>query len=484
MRLRVLSTDRRVLNMRLRMPFRFGITTVSALPHLFVRVLLEIDGRRVRGNAADHLPNKWLTKDPATSLADDVSDMLKVITAACDIAVAGGRHESVYELWERMYLAHAAWAGGWGYPPLLAAFGPSLVERAILDAFCRDQAITFPTALRENRLGIRLGRIHDELSGAEPADLLPASPLREIVVRHTVGLLDPITDADIPPGERLRDGLPQSLEAAIHAYGLTHFKVKLWGDLPRDRERLRQVGSVLRRLCGNRVGLTLDGNENFKSAEEYRAFWSEVSADPNLAGLLAGLLFVEQPIHRDSALGSETRQVFARWPDRPPTIIDESDATLASLPQALDIGYAGTSHKNCKGVIKGIANACLLEHRRRSAAASRFILSAEDLSNVAPVALLEDLSVIANLGISHTERNGHHYFRGLSHLPADLQEMLLASHGDLFRRHADGFVTPRIEAGAMRVGSVVDHGMGLAFDFDPSRFTPVGDWTYASLELD
>ena len=35
-------------------------------------------------------------------------------------------------------------------------------------------------------------------------------------------------------------------------------------------------------------------------------------------------------------------------------------ATLDSLPTALALGYVGTSHKNCKGIVKGIANACLL----------------------------------------------------------------------------------------------------------------------------
>jgi hypothetical protein len=53
--LRVLGTDLHVVNMRLRMPFRYGIVTVTALPHLFVRAEIEIDGDRHVGVSADHL---------------------------------------------------------------------------------------------------------------------------------------------------------------------------------------------------------------------------------------------------------------------------------------------------------------------------------------------------------------------------------------------------------------------------------------------
>ena len=65
--------------------------------------------------------------------------------------------------------------------------------------------------------------------------------------------------------------------------------------------------------------------------------------------------------------------------------------------------------------------------------------------------------------------------------PADVQQATLAAHPDLYRRHADGYVTTRIERGTMDIGSVVDEAFGVGFDFDPSRFTPIDQWTYASL---
>lgn len=481
MAIKVLSTDLHIVNMRLRMPFRFGITTLTVVPHLFVRALVEIDGQAQHGIAADFLPNKWFTKDPNTTFEQDIAEMLKIIGMACDIAKSSGKQPSVFDFWEHLHLAHDAWAGGWGYPPLLAAFGPSLVERAVIDAYCRQQQTPFSQVLRENRLGIRLGRIHDELAGAEPRDLLPDAPLRSIVVRHTVGLADPLTDSDITDADRVSDGLPQSLEACIHAYGLTHFKIKLWGDVQRDQERVRRVSEVLSRLCGTNYACTLDGNENFKAVEPLREFWEGLTRDPALSDFLKHLIFVEQPLHRSVALSEDVAREFTAWKDRPPTIIDESDATTASARQALSLGYVGTSHKNCKGVIKGIANGCLLEHRRRTDRSRSYIQSAEDLTNIGPVALMQDLCVLANLGIPHAERNGQHYFKGLSMFPADVQEAALRAHPDVYRRHADGFVTSRIESGAMRIDSVIDDAFGVAMELDPAQFIAADQWTYASL---
>ena len=59
-------------------------------------------------------------------------------------------------------------------------------------------------------------------------------------------------------------------------------------------------------------------------------------------------------------------------------------------------------------------------------------MSGEDLANVGPVALLNDLTVMSSLGINHVERNGHHYFAGLSVYPKDLQEKICLAHPDLY----------------------------------------------------
>jgi hypothetical protein len=468
-KLQIHDYDGHVLNVRARMPFRFGISTMTFAPHLFLRVDLSIDGQRVQGVAADHLPPKWFTKNPQTSYKDDVADMLRVIRHAGEAAKEIPPTGSPFGLWKELYARQAAWIEQEKLPPLLGFFGVTLVERAMLDAFCRATKTPFGSALRSNTLGIE----------GMPIELLPAEPLRSVISRHTVGLTDPITVGDIPDAERVDDGLPQSLDQCIRAYGLTHFKIKLCGDVAKDLHRLRRLAEVIGQESPD-YAFTLDGNENFHGIEPFRALWDSLTADSALQGFLRKLIFVEQPLHRDVALGEPVKRAMLAWRDRPPIIIDESDATLGSLSTALECGYIGTSHKNCKGIFKGIQSACRIAELRRTRPEGNWILSGEDLSNIGPVSLPQDLAVMANLGITHVERNGQHYFRGLSFLPADLQQTVLKHHGDVYRLHERGFPTLDIRGGKIAVGSVVDAPFGMDFVFDPSRFTPLENWSFES----
>src|SRR5437868_6023967 len=61
---RVRDFQLHVLDMRTRMPFRYGIASMTALPHLFVRLEVEVGGRAQVGLASEGLPPKWFTKDP------------------------------------------------------------------------------------------------------------------------------------------------------------------------------------------------------------------------------------------------------------------------------------------------------------------------------------------------------------------------------------------------------------------------------------
>jgi len=170
------------------------------------------------------------------------------------------------------------------------------------------------------------------------------------------------------------------------------------------------------------------------------------------------------------------------WAERPPMIIDESDGEISTARKALAMGYGGTSHKNCKGIFKGLANACLIEHRRRTDPSRAWLLSGEDLSNVGPIALPQDLAAVATFGLTHCERNGHHYFKGLSLFPESVQSAVLAAHPDLFHRHPGGFVAVNAKGGQIRIDSVVDAPFGSAAKIDPTIFTPVAEWSSDSLD--
>jgi hypothetical protein len=415
------------------------------------------------GYSADNLPPKWFTKDPGQPYEDEKREMLDVIRHACRVAVEAGERGSVFELWRDVYEGQKAWATEAGYPPLLWNFGVSLVERCLIDAWCRAAGMPFHEAVRSGALG------------GVKMDFLPAEPLRELTVRHTVGLTDPLTDEEIPGGEGLCDGLPQSLLASIRAYGLNHFKIKLSGDVNRDGARLRRLAELLGTEC-TAYAYTLDGNENFQSLDSLQSLWEPLVFEavgcrymnPHLFGFVASVIFVEQPLHRDVALSEDTGRQMREWEGRPRIIIDESDADLGTLERAIELGYAGTSHKNCKGVFKSLYNAT-----RVALEQDALVLSAEDLTNVGPIALPQDLHVAATLGIGHLERNGQHYFRGLSVFPESVQGQVMAAHPDLYRMHERGFGTLDIRGGRIEVGSVVRGPFGTSVEPDLVGFKEV-----------
>ncbi len=461
-----------VQHTRTRFPFRYGIASMTEVPHLFVRTRVTAGNQSSFGLTSEGLPPKWFTKNPTTTFEEDLPEMLEVIGHAARLGEQIAHAPiSFFDFWRELYRQQSAWAESRKLAPLLANLGVALVERAVLDGLCRVAGQPLHQMIAASRLGLRLSEVYPELGDAPPRDLLPANPLDSCFVRHTIGLGDALSPADIPADERVDDGLPQDLESSIRAYNLRYFKVKLFADAERDFARLRALSRLLERETGADFFVTLDGKENFKSFAAFREFWQQASADATLRGLWQRIMVVEQPVHRDHALSDEAGTALAAWPERPPLIIDESDGEIGDLPRALSLGYAGTSHKNCKGIVKGMANACLLQNLRR--AGQRVVLTGEDLCNLGPVALLQDLALMALLGIEHVERNGHHYYRGLEMWPADWQAGVVSAHNDVYARHAQGFACLQIHEGRLNLASINAAPFGLEPLLDPSRFAPL-----------
>ena len=475
MPLRIVDGDIHLHDVKMRMPFKYGIATMTQAPQAYVRLRLEIDGALATGIAADFLPPKWFTKDPQRPIDDEIDEMLRGIEQALRLAV-GLRGETAFDLWRTLYEAQDAWGRSTGLPPLLTHFGTSLVERCAIEAVCRQAGKPFAEMLRSQRLGLRLGEWHPELAAARLEELLPAAPRQSIIARHTVGLLDPLTDGEIAPAERLDDGLPQSLAACIEAYGLRHFKFKLCGQVAADIDRLRRIAAVVAEHGPRGFAFTADGNEQFRSFDAFRQWWTALLDCAELRDFWPHLLFVEQPFHRDVALDEGELAPLRAWTDRPPLIIDESDSAPDSLPRALALGYRGASHKNCKGVFRGAINACVIARLRAEQPSRPLILSGEDLANIGPVALLADLAVAATLGIESVERNGHHFVAGLSMFPETVRRQMLDAHGDLYRRSRDGWPTLDVRDGRLALSSVLAAPLGVWPEIDVSQFTPLEAW--------
>lgn len=458
------------LNMKTRFPFRFGIASMTEVPHLLVSVRVETDAGIVAGCSSDGLPPKWFTKNPETTFdEDDLPAMLRSVRSAAAFGQELGEQPTFFDWWCALYEAQSAWARQNEVGGLLAGLGTSLLERAVLDAICRANEMRLTDALRKNYLGIEFARLRPSLKSLEPRDVLPEVPSKQIHVRHTVGLGDRLNREPDLFHDDPQDGLPFTLEENIEAYGLRYFKIKLSGDVANDRSRLLDIAGVVGRTVGPEARFTLDGNENFQTMNQFRDAWNEFRESPVLREFFdQSLLFVEQPVHRDHALAPSVHDELRSWQEAPPTIIDESDADLTSLPRALELGYRGTSHKNCKGILKGLLAAATLalpagDRRPR-------ILSAEDLGNVGPYALLQDLAMVAALGIPHVERNGHHYFAGLSMFPQGVQNSLLLHHSDLYQRHRRGFAALALSRGQLSLKSVTEAPFGLLPRLDLSQF--------------
>jgi hypothetical protein len=143
-------------------------------------------------------------------------------------------------------------------------------------------------------------------------------------------------------------------------------------------------------------------------------------------------------------------------------IIDESDAELGSFPAARALGYRGVSSKMCKGLYKSVLNAARCAHW--NASGRKYFMTAEDLTTQAGLSVQQDLALVSLLGMTHVERNGHHYVNGMAGLPESEQAAFLAAYPDLYER-SHGAVRLRIRAGSLAIGSL--RGAGFASGAQP-----------------
>ena len=471
-------------NLRTRLPFRYGVVTLTHFPLLHLAVDVEAaDGRRARGFAADNLPPKWFDKDPAKSFRDNVTDQLAAIRSAQAAYLDAARTpRPVFDAWQEAYAACARGGPALGLNGLTAAFGSSLFERALADASGRLTGRDVVGMLRADVLGIRPEAVHPELTRADLLAWASRPAPETIAARHTVGLLDPIVASDVPADGWLRDGLPQTLEECVQAHGLRHFKLKVGGQVGDDVDRLTRIAATLDRLIADAYVATLDGNEQYKTMADFAALVTAIEGTPALARLWRSTAFIEQPLDRAIALDAAATDGLAALGRRVPIIIDESDGDLEAFPRAIALGYRGVSTKNCKGIMKSFLNRSLVERRNAGTPEpARLFMSAEDLTNVPVVPVQQDLATVRALGITHVERNGHHYVRGLAHCSPRERAAALRHHADLYTGD-EGDAWLRIENGRLRVGSLAAPGYGVAFDPDLDAMIPLDRWTFASLE--
>jgi L-alanine-DL-glutamate epimerase-like enolase superfamily enzyme len=437
---------------KLRLPFRFGVVTLTECPQAFVHARIELsDGRSAWGGAAELMAPKWFDKDLRLSNNDNFDQLRDVLGLARSAYLADTGADSAFGHFARHHDAHQATCAARGHNPLLASYGPALIDRALLDALCRALGRSFYDAVRGNVVG--LGGRHPQFVGfAWDAWLRDLTPAATIEARHTVGLVDAITAADLQ--HPVRDGLPETLEQAIARYGHRFLKLKVGGRVGDDVARLRAIASVLDRSAADYF-VSLDGNEQYDDVRGVGELLARMSETPALARLLKSILFIEQPIARKTALDVDVYAIAAIKP----VIVDESDGELDAFVRARSRGYSGISSKTCKGVYRSLLNAARCAAWNTETQGTRFFMSGEDLTTQAGLAVQQDLALVNLLGITHVERNGHHYVNGMAALPESEQRAFLAAHPDLYE-HSHGAVRLRIRDGRIALGSL--DGAGYA----------------------
>lgn len=452
-RVRIVEIDAFERDIRLRLPFRFGAATLEKAPQAFLRVRVEDEaGKSAIGAAAEMMVPKWFDKNPALTPAQNVDQLRGSIR----VATAASREPSApMTLFAAARLNEMETARRLPGNPLAAGFGPSLIARAALDAYCRLAGFSFFEAVSRNLIGIGGPMLPGDIGAdAVSAVLAGFRPAGSISARHTIGLLDPITESEIV--DPVDDGLPQSLEAVIARYGNRWFKIKLSGAVDADIDRLARIAAALDHLPDYRV--TVDGNEQFTAVDELAALLVRIAAMPRLSRLRAAIAFVEQPFSRAITMETPLGDLAAQLP----FLIDESDDGDGAFARARRLGYTGVSSKTCKGIYRSLMKAI----RIRTGGVSGLFLSGEDLTCQAGLAVQQDLALVSLLGLSHVERNGHHYVAGMQGAPQAEKVRFAAAHSDLYEQGRDGPLLS-IRDGRIAIASLggVGYASGALPDF-------------------
>ena len=465
-RLRILALDLFERNVVLRLPFRFGVVTLTACPQAFVRARIALEaGIEAVGASAELLAPKWFDKNLALTNEDNFRQLRDSLRLAREAYLADTRSRCAFRHAASCYQALIDSGSLRGLNPLVVGFGPALIDRALLDALCRALDVSFHDAIRCNAPGIDASLTPD-LAGFDLDRFLEGCrQLPDVDVRHTVGLVDPITAGDATL--RVDDGLPETLEEVITVYANRYFKLKVSGDADADIARLTRIAAVLDRLTTYRI--TLDGNEQFADAETAVRFWRRLEGTPALRRMADATLYIEQPLPRAVTLETD----IAALASAKPVLIDEADGTLDAFPAAAARGYTGVSSKNCKGFYKSLLNAARCA-RRNGEGGPRFFMSGEDLTTQAGLAVQQDLALVNLLGLRHVERNGHHYVHGFAGQGAsrDEQRGFAEAHPDLYEGDADN-VRLRLHDGRLHLKSLDQPGFATGAHPDFTTMTPI-----------
>src|SRR5712672_3658627 len=82
-------------DVKLRLPFRFGVATLTQAPQAFVRATIELkNGKRATGAEAELLAPKWFDKSAALSNEESFAQLRASLALARQSYLAGGANSA------------------------------------------------------------------------------------------------------------------------------------------------------------------------------------------------------------------------------------------------------------------------------------------------------------------------------------------------------------------------------------------------------
>jgi hypothetical protein len=432
-------------------PFRFGAVVINAAPQMFVRVEIEVEGKGTSvGASAEMLVPKWFDKRAHLSPDETVTELRRSLMIARELYLAHSGFETAFGLHAQCIAAQVAACAKEDIPPLAAAYGPAEIDKAILDALLRSAGVNFFDGMTGNIAGID-ARLSPDLADADIAQFLAGRKrLERVAIRHTVGLDDTVEGAG---------GVADHKENT----GARYFKLKLNGDPEADAARLTRIGKELATLAHD-YRVSLDANEQYADLKALDTLVDRLDHDSALQPIAEKLLYIEQPMPRDITRQSPLGQLGRDF------IVDEADDSYDAFPAARVTGYRGISSKSCKGIYKSIVNAT--RAAKWSGDGETFFVTGEDLTCQAGLAVQQDLALGALIGVTHAERNGHHYVDGFADTPATEAQAFLSAHPDLYANDGNK-IRLSIHDGDLLTRSLVASGFATSVHPDWSALPPL-----------
>ena len=105
------------------------MVTLTECPQAFAHVRIELpDGRSAWGGAAELMAPKWFDKNLALSNEDNFDQLRSVLHGARSAYLSDSSADTAFGHFARHHDAHQAACEARGFNPLLASYGPAVLD--------------------------------------------------------------------------------------------------------------------------------------------------------------------------------------------------------------------------------------------------------------------------------------------------------------------------------------------------------------------